>query len=111
MLSKATDGHGGKSFHETFRDERDLNRMMKSFLDRAPEETIVDQWQSQIFARVLLKAKVIFVSSCEDQLVEDLHMIPAHSMDEAMEKAKKIVNKEDYKVTVIPDGVAVIVRE
>ena len=30
MLSKATDGHGGKSFHETFRDERDLNRMMKT---------------------------------------------------------------------------------
>ena len=111
MLSKATDGHGGKSFHETFRDERDLNRMMQTFLDRKPEETIVDQWQSQIFARVLLKANVIFVSSCEDQLVEDLHMIPAHSMEEALEKAKAIVDKEDYKVTVIPDGVAVIVRE
>ena len=111
MLSKATDGHGGKSFHETFRDERDLNRMMQTFLDRKPEETIVDEWQSQIFARVLLKAKVIFVSSCEDQLVEDLHMIPAHSMEEAMGKAKAIVDKEDYKVTVIPDGVAVIVKE
>lgn len=111
MLSKATDGHGGKSFHETFRDERDLNRMMQTFLERKPEETIVDQWQSQIFARVLLKANVIFVSSCDDQLVEDLHMIPAHSMEEAMKKAKEIVNKEDYKVTVIPDGVAVIVRE
>lgn len=111
MLSKATDGHGGKSFHETFRDERDLNHMMQTFLDRKPEETIVDQWQSQIFARVLLKANVIFVSSCDDQLVEDLHMIPAHSMEEAMEKAKAIVKNQDYKVTVIPDGVAVIVRE
>lgn len=111
MLSKATDGHGGKSFHETFRDERDLNRMMQTFLDRKPEETIVDQWQSQIFARVLLKATVIFVSSCDDQLVEDLHMVPAHSMEEALEKAKAIVNNEDYKVTVIPDGVAVIVKE
>jgi nickel-dependent lactate racemase len=111
MLSKATDGHGGKSFHETFRDERDLERMMKTFLDRTPEQTIVDQWQSQMFARVLLKAKVIFVSSCEDQLVEDLHMIPAHSMEDALEKAKELVGKEDYKVTVIPDGVAVIVKE
>lgn len=34
MLSKAADGHGGKYFHETFRDEKDLNRMMKTFLDR-----------------------------------------------------------------------------
>lgn len=111
MLSKAADGHGGKSFHETFRDEKDLNRMMQAFLDRSPEETIIDQWQSQIFARVLLKAKVIYVSSCEDSLVEDLHMIPAHSLEEAMRKACEIVGKEDYTVTVIPDGVSVIVRE
>lgn len=48
MLSKAADGHGGKYFHETFRDEKDLNRMMKTFMDRKPEETIIDQWQSQI---------------------------------------------------------------
>ena len=111
MLSKAADGHGGKYFHETFRDEKDLNRMMQTFLDRKPEETIIDQWQSQIFARLLLKATVIFISSCDDQLVEDLHMVPAHSMEEAMEKAKAIVGKEDYKVTVIPDGVSVIVKE
>mgnify|MGYP000034258190 FL=1 len=74
-------------------------------------ETIIDQWQSQIFARLLLKATVVFVSSCDDQLVEDLHMVPAHSMEEALEKAKAIVKKDDYKVTVIPDGVSVIVRE
>lgn len=111
MLSQAADGHGGRYFHETFRDETDLNRMMKTFLDRKPEETIIDQWQSQIFARVLLKARVVFVSSCEDRLVEELHMIPAHSMEEALEKAKEIVNREDYQVTVIPDGVSVIVRE
>lgn len=85
--------------------------MMQTFLDRKPEETIIDQWQSQIFARLLLKATVIFISSCDDQLVEDLHMVPAHSMEEAMEKAKAIVGKEDYKVTVIPDGVSVIVKE
>ena len=111
MLSKASDGHGGKSFHETFRDEKDLNRMMQTFLDRGPDETIIDQWQSQIFPRLLLKATVIFISSCDDQLVEDMHMIPAHSVEEAMEKAKEIVKKEDYTVTVIPDGVSVIVKE
>lgn len=110
MLSKAADGHGGKYFHETFRDEKDLNRMMKTFMDRKPEETIIDQWQSQIFARVMLKARIVFVSSCDDKLVEELHMIPAHTMEEALNKAKEMVNKDDYKVTVIPDGVSVIVR-
>ena len=84
---------------------------MRTFLSRRPEETIIDQWQSQILARVLLKAKVIFVSACDDQIVRDLHMIPAHSAEEAMAKAKELVGKADYQVTVIPDGVAVIVKE
>ena len=111
MFAKAADGHGGASFHRTFRDEPDLERMMRTFRARKPEDTIVDQWQSQILARVLLKAKVIFVSACDDQIVKDLHMIPAHSAEEAMAKAKELVGRFDYQVTVIPDGVAVIVKE
>ncbi|MBQ6905060.1 MAG: lactate racemization operon protein LarA, partial [Spirochaetia bacterium] len=78
---------------------------------RKPEETEPDQWQSQILARVLLKATVIFVSSCDDQIVKDMHMIPAHSMDEAFELAKSMVKIDNYSVTVIPDGVAVMVKE
>lgn len=58
----------------------------------------------------MLKARIVFVSSCDDKLVEELHMIPAHTMEEALTKAKEMVNKEDYTVTVIPDGVSVIVR-
>ena len=58
----------------------------------------------------MLKARIVFVSSCDDKLVEELHMIPAHTMEEALNKAKEMVNKEDYTVTVIPDGVSVIVR-
>ena len=109
MFAKASDGHGGESLHRTFRDEPDLRRMMDTFLARRPEETVVDQWQSQILARVLLKAKVVFVSDCDDQLVRDMHMIPAHSAVEAMAKAVELVGRPDYKVTVVPDGIAVIV--
>ena len=111
MFAKSQDGHGGASFHRTFRDEPDLGRMMRTFLARRPEETIIDQWQSQILARVLLKARVVYVSDCDDQTVRDLHMIPAHSAAEAMDVAKSLVGRPDYKVTVIPDGVSVIVRE
>lgn len=111
MVAKSVDGHGGEVFYETFRDEKDLNKMMKVFIDRKAEETIPDQWQSQIFARVLLKARVIYVSDAPDDMVRDLHMTPAHSMEEAMEMAKEMVKKEDYQVTVIPDGVSVIVIE
>ena len=109
MFAEAADGHGGASFHRTFRDEPDLDRMMRTFLARRPEETIIDQWEAQILARVLLKARVIFVSSCDEQIVRDMHMIPAHSAAEAMEKAKELVGRPDYTVTVVPDGVSVIV--
>ena len=109
MFAEAADGHGGASFHRTFRDEPDLGRMMRTFLARRPEETIIDQWEAQILARVLLKARVVFVSSCDEQIVRDMHMIPAHSAAEAMEKAKELVGRPDYTVAVVPDGVSVIV--
>ncbi len=109
MFANAADGHGGESFYRTFRDEPDVERMMRTFLARRPEETIVDQWEAQILARILLKARVVFVSSCDDALVRDMHMIPAHSAEEAMEKAIELVGRPDYKVAVIPDGVSVIV--
>ena len=111
MFASASDGHGGASFHRTFRDEPDVERMMRTFLARKPEETIIDQWEAQILARILLKAKVIFVSECDEQIVRDFHMIPARSAAEAMEKAKTLVGRPDYKVTVVPDGVSVIVGQ
>ena len=74
------------------------------------EETIADQWQSQIFARVLLRARVIYISGVEDRIVKDLHMIPAKNLDEAMQMADEMMG-EDASVTVIPDGVAVIVKQ
>ena len=111
MLSEAADGHGGEHFYETFRREKDVARMMEGFLSRRPEETEADAWQSQILARVLLKASVIFVSSCADQLVRDMHMLPAHSVEEALELARQLAGRAGYTVTVIPDGVSVIVKE
>lgn len=83
--------------------------MMQKFLDTPAEETISDQWQSQIFARVLLKSTVIYISDAPDEMVRDLHMIPAHSVDEGLEKAKNILKKNDATITAIPDGVSVVV--
>ena len=112
MLSKSNDGHGGKVFYETFRDEKNLQRMMDKFVSTPPDETIIDQWQSQIFARLLMKATVVFISDAPDDMVSDLHMVPAHSLDEALAKADEILAAKgikDVKVLAIPDGVAVMV--
>ena len=110
MIAKSNDGVGGDHFYHQLADERDINRTMDLFLSRGRNETVPDQWQTQIFIRVLQKAKVIFVSQVDEKTVEALHMIPAKSLEEAMEMAKKLTGKEEPTITAIPDGVAVMVK-
>lgn len=113
MLAKSNDGHGGKSFYETFKNQKNLPKMMADFLATPPEQTIIDQWQSQIFARLLMHSTVIFISDAPDEIVKDLHMIPAHSVEEAVAKADELLAQKGVHngtILAIPDGVSVIVR-
>ena len=109
MLAKSNDGHGGAEFYKTFKEEKDLNRMMATFMATPKDQTRIDQWQSQIFARLLMRATVIYISDAPDDMVSDLHMVPAHSLEEAMKKAEEIVGNPNASVCAIPDGVSVIV--
>lgn len=109
MIAKSNDGHGAEEFYKTFLNEKDVVKMIEEFLARPSEETIPDQWQSQIFARILKDVKVVYVSDAQDDIVSDLHMIPAHSVEEAIAKADEILGNKNSKITVIPDGVSVIV--
>lgn len=109
MLSKSNDGHGAPEFYKTFKEERDEQKLMDTFLATPADKTRIDQWQSQIFVRVLMRAKVIFISDAPDEMVKDLHMIPAHSLEEAMKKAEELLGNPKASVCAIPDGVSVIV--
>ena len=109
MLAKSNDGIGGDHFYHQLADEADINKTMNIFLSRGRNETIPDQWQTQILLRILMKAKVIYVSDMADEIVEKMHMIPADSLEKAITKAKKIVSKENITLTAIPDGVSVMV--
>ena len=111
MLASSSDGIGGEHFYRQLADEEDINKTMEVFLKRERTETVPDQWQTQILLRVLMKARVIYVSEIDDKIVEKMHMIPAHSISEAISKAKEILEKDDIKITVIPDGVSVMVTE
>ena len=82
---------------------------MKAFLNRDRNETLPDQWQSQILIRILMRASVIYISEMSDEMVENMHMIPAKSIGEALSKAKEILGKDDAKIVAIPDGIAVMV--
>lgn len=109
IAAKAEDGHGGEVFYETFKNEKNLQRMMDGFMARSAAETIPDQWQSQIFARVLLDYKVIMVTAAPRRMVEDLHMHWAPSLEEALKMADSIIGHSNGSITAIPDGVGVTV--
>ena len=79
VAAKSNDGHGGEQFYKT------------------------------LFARILKDIKIIYISDAPDNIVSDLHMIPAHSVEEAITKADEILENKNSKIIVIPDGVSVIV--
>lgn len=111
MLASSGDGTGGAHFYHRLADEKDISKTMASILSRGRKETEPDQWQVQILLRILLRAKVIYVSEMPDAAVEAMHMIPAHSLEQALQKAKQLLGKEDFTITAIPDGVSVVVEQ
>ncbi len=110
MLSNSNDGTGGEDLYHQLADEADIRVSMEQILSRGRNQTLPDQWEAQVLLRILLHAHVVYVSSVEDRIIEDMHMIPAHSIDEALTIAKRLLNKEDPTVVAIPDGISVVVR-
>lgn len=78
---------------------------------RNMDETVPDQWEAQVLLRVLTKAAVIMVTKAPRKMIEAMHMKWADSMENALSIAERIINKNDFQITVIPDGESVIVEE
>ncbi len=111
MLARSDDGHGGEKLYRQLADEPDGDKTMKLFLSRNRNETEPDQWQAQILLRIRQRASVVYVSDAPDGMVRDMHMIPAHSIGEAIGIAKEILKNQNATITAIPDGIAVMVVE
>jgi nickel-dependent lactate racemase len=60
---------------------------------------------------VLKHAQVIYISDAPDEMVRELHMIPAHSLSEALKKAEEMLHNPQADIAVIPDGIAVMVKQ
>lgn len=111
--SSCSDGHGGEDFFNTLKQADDLQKAMDEILARDRNETIFDQWESQILLRLLLHFDIIMVTDAPKDMVEAMHLKYAANIDEAFAMAKKLLAAKgvaDPKVTVIPDGVSVIVK-
>ncbi|MBR2350609.1 MAG: nickel-dependent lactate racemase [Clostridia bacterium] len=111
MLSSCTDGHGGEDLYRELADEPDDKKAADKILARGRNQTVPDQWQAQILLRILSRARVIFVSEAPDEMIRNMHMIPAHSIGEALEMAKKMLGNSEPTITAVPDGISVMVVE
>jgi len=110
MLAECADGHGGEAFYRWFKDSKGPEDVANRIATIPMDKTSMDQWQAQIFAKILIKHKIILVTDqCDPQLVKDLCMEYASNIYEALEMAYRMTSPE-AKVTVIPDGVSVLVE-
>ena len=103
-------GHGGEDFYEWFKSSRNAQEVMNKIMAIQPEDTLPDQWEAQVLARVLINHTVILVTDqCDHQMIRDMKMKAAGTLSEALQMAAKIVG-DNARITVVPDGVSVIVR-
>ena len=111
MVSACNDGHGGQSFYENLRDVESPRALLDRIAKVPRNETIPDQWEMQILARILDKFTVIMVTDmCSPEMIKEMHMEHAYTFEEALQRAFELKGK-DAGVVVIPDGVSVIVRQ
>lgn len=109
MCAECADGHGGEGFYHALKDCKSPSELYARQMATPQDKTAPDQWESQILARILIKHRVIFVSRPEMKtMIEEMKMTYASSLDEAMSLARSWGGES---VTVIPNGVSLIVRE
>ncbi|MCB2307121.1 nickel-dependent lactate racemase [Clostridium estertheticum] len=110
MVSACNDGHGGQSFYDNIANSSSPREVLDRVIKVGRNDTAPDQWEFQILARILDKFTVILVSDmCDPEMIKKMHMQHALTFEEALERAFKIKGK-DASISVIPDGVSVIVR-
>lgn len=109
-VSECRDGHGGKSFYETFANAPSVQTIMDRLLTNNRDQTIPDSWEIQILARILLKHKVILVSDTPRTMIESMGMYWAPDVKTAIHMADTMLGRDNGNIMVIPDGVSVIVN-
>lgn len=110
MAAACGAGHGGEEFARTFREDGSAGEILAHIESVPAGETVADQWQSQILARVLKKCRVVLISEADPELVRSLQMYPAADLKEALETADRLLGHAG-RIAVIPQGVSTIVTQ
>ena len=71
-------------------------------------QTVPDQWESQILARILSRHHVVLISETDPELVRAMKMHPAKDIPQALALAEELLGRPG-DITVIPEGISTIV--
>ena len=111
MCADLADGTGGEGFYRSLRDCESPAAHFAQCAATPQSETIPDQWESQILARILMKHRVIFVSRPEmETTLREMKMEYAKDLGTAIAMARQ-EKGENASVTLIPNGISVMVSQ
>lgn len=111
MCAELADGTGGEGFYQSLKNCASPAEHFARCAATPQNETIPDQWESQILARILMKHRVIFVSRPEmEKTLREMKLEYAPDLSTAVAMAKTDKG-EDAQITIIPNGISVMVKE
>ena len=111
ICAECADGIGGDSFYKALSECAGPTELLKEIRRVPMDETVPDQWQYQILARILEKHHVYFVARKEmEEAVNAMKMEYAPSLEEAYARARALKGAS-AGVAVIPNGVSLIIKQ
>ena len=109
MCADLADGTGGEGFYQSLKNCESPAAHFAQCAATPQDQTIPDQWESQILARILMKHRVIFVSRPEmEETLRDMKLDYAPDLPTAVAMAKADKG-ETAEITIIPNGISVMV--
>ena len=111
ICAECADGIGGDSFYNALSECAGPTELLEEIRRVPMDETVPDQWQYQILARILEKHHVYFVARKEmEEAVNAMKMEYAPSLEEAYTRARALKGAS-ARVAVIPNGVSLIIKQ
>ena len=111
ICAECADGIGGDSFYKALSECAGPTELLEEIRRVPMDETVPDQWQYQILARILEKHHVYFVARKEmEEAVNAMKMEYAPTLEEAYARARALKGASS-SVAVIPNGVSLIIKQ
>lgn len=108
MAAACNDGHGGESFMRTIASDKSAAEILAEIQATPKVNTVPDQWESQILARILSKFHVVLISEANPALVSAMKMRPAKDISETLSIAETLLGHKG-SITVFLEGISTII--